>query len=56
MWQYINLNDIIKKSKKRILFEIEHFSVKDFISNSTTNDLMTNQTIFVTQSLFSRFV
>jgi hypothetical protein len=46
MWQYINSNENMKKFKKRILFEIDHFSVKNFNSQSVTNDLMTNQTIF----------
>ncbi len=45
MWQYINSNENMKKFKKRILFEIDHFSVKNFSSQSITNDLMTNQTI-----------
>jgi hypothetical protein len=46
VWQYINSNDNMKKSKKRILFEIDHFSIKNFSSQSIANDLMTNQTIF----------
>jgi hypothetical protein len=46
VWQYINSNDNIKKFKKKILFEINHFSVKNFNLQSITNDLMTNQTIF----------
>jgi hypothetical protein len=29
VWQYINSNDSIKKFKKKILFEIDHFSVKN---------------------------
>jgi hypothetical protein len=37
----------MKKSKKKILLEIEHFSIKNFSSQSITDDLMTNQTIFV---------
>jgi hypothetical protein len=40
----------MKKFKKRILFEIDHFSVKNFSSQSITNDLMTNQTIFAATS------
>jgi hypothetical protein len=40
----------MKKSKKKILFEIDHFSVKSFNSQSITNDLMTNQTIFAVSS------
>jgi hypothetical protein len=35
----------MKKFKKKILFEIDHFSVKNFSSQSITDDLMTNQTI-----------
>jgi hypothetical protein len=35
----------MKKFKKKILFEIDHFSVKNFNSQLITNDLMTNQTI-----------
>jgi hypothetical protein len=42
----------MKKSKKRILFEINHFSIKDFSSQSITDDLMTNQTIFAATSHF----
>jgi hypothetical protein len=45
MWQYINSNDNMKKSKKRILLEIDHFSVKNLNSQSIADDLMTNQTI-----------
>jgi hypothetical protein len=37
----------MKKFKKKILFEIDHFSVKNSNSQSVTNDLMTNQTISV---------
>jgi hypothetical protein len=40
----------MKKSKKKILFEIDHFSVKNFSSQSIANDLMTNQTIFAASS------
>ncbi len=54
MWQYINSNDNMKKFKKKILFEIDHFSVKNFNSQSVANDLMTNQTIFAAIS-HSRF-
>ncbi len=46
MWQYINSNDNMKKFKKKILLEIDHFSVKNLNSQSITNDLMINQTIF----------
>jgi hypothetical protein len=35
----------MKKSKKKILLEIDHFSIKNFNSQSIANDLMTNQTI-----------
>jgi hypothetical protein len=37
----------MKKFKKEILFEIDHFSVKNSSSQSVTDDLMTDQTIFV---------
>jgi hypothetical protein len=47
VWQYIDSNDNMKKFKKEILFEIDHFSVKNFNSQSITDDLMTNQTMFV---------
>jgi hypothetical protein len=40
----------MKKSKKRIFFEIDHFSIKNFSLQSITDDLMTNQTIFVANS------
>jgi hypothetical protein len=40
----------MKKFKKRILFEIDHFSVKNSSSQSVADDLMTNQTIFVATS------
>jgi c-di-AMP phosphodiesterase-like protein len=50
MWQYINSNNNMKKSRKKILLEIDHFSIKNFSSQSITNDLMTNQTIFVATS------
>jgi hypothetical protein len=36
----------MKKSKKETLFEIDHFLIKNSSSQSITNDLMTNQTIF----------
>jgi hypothetical protein len=45
VWQYINSNENMKKSKKRIFLEIDHFSIKNLNSQSITNDLMTNQTI-----------
>jgi hypothetical protein len=35
----------MKKFKKEILFKIDHFSIKNFNSQSITDDLMTNQTI-----------
>jgi hypothetical protein len=44
----------MKKSRKKILFEIDHFSVKDLNSQSITNDLMINQTISIAIS-YSRF-
>ncbi len=50
VWQYINSNDNMKKFKKRILFEIDHFSIKNFNSQSVTDDLMTNQTISAASS------
>jgi hypothetical protein len=40
----------MKKSKKKILFEIDHFSIKNLSSQSITDDLMTNQTISVATS------
>jgi hypothetical protein len=43
----------MKKFKKKILFEIDHFSVKNSNSQSMTNDLMKNQTISAA-SLHSR--
>ncbi len=45
VWQYINSNDNMKKFKKKILLEIDHFSIKNLNSQSITDDLMTNQTI-----------
>jgi hypothetical protein len=35
----------MKKFKKEILLEIDHFSVKNSNSQSIADDLMTNQTI-----------
>jgi hypothetical protein len=40
----------MKKSRERILLEIDHFSVKDLSSQSVANDLMTNQTISAASS------
>jgi hypothetical protein len=40
----------MKKSRKEILFEIDHFSIKNLSSQSVTNDLMTNQTISAASS------
>jgi hypothetical protein len=40
----------MKKSKKKILLEIDHFSVKNFSSQSIADDLMTNQTISAASS------
>ncbi len=45
----------MKKFKKKILFEIDHFSIKNSNTQSITNDLMTNQTIFAATS-YSRSV
>jgi hypothetical protein len=42
----------MKKSRKEILFEIDHFSVKNSSSQLITNDLMTDQTI---SAAFSHF-
>jgi hypothetical protein len=42
----------MKKSKKKILFEIDHFSIQNFNSQSVADDLMTNQTIFAATSHF----
>jgi hypothetical protein len=44
----------MKKLKKEILFEIDHFSIKNSSSQSIADDLMTNQTIFAAIS-HSRF-
>jgi hypothetical protein len=35
----------MKKFRKKILLEIDHFSVKNSSSQSVADDLMTNQTI-----------
>jgi hypothetical protein len=40
----------MKKFKKEILLEIDHFSVKNFSSQSVADDLMTNQTISAASS------
>jgi hypothetical protein len=40
----------MKKSREEILFEIDHFSVKNFNSQSIADDLMTDQTIFAASS------
>ncbi len=40
----------MKKFKKEILVEIDHFSVKDFNSQSVADDLMTDQTISAASS------
>jgi hypothetical protein len=40
----------MKKFKKRILFEIDHFSIKNFSSQLVADDLITNQTISVVTS------
>jgi hypothetical protein len=40
----------MKKSKKEIFFEIDHFSVKDSSSQSVADDLMTDQTISTASS------
>ncbi len=50
VWQYINANDNMKKSKKKILFEIDHFSVKNSSSQWVVDDLMTDQTISAASS------
>jgi hypothetical protein len=42
----------MKKSKKKILFEIDYFLIKNLNSQSIANDLMTNQTIFAAFSHF----
>jgi hypothetical protein len=44
----------MKKSRKRILLEIDHFSVKNSSSQLVADDLMTDQTISVATS-HSRF-
>jgi hypothetical protein len=40
----------MKKFRKEILLEIDHFSIKNLSSQSITNDLMTNQTISAASS------
>ncbi len=45
VWQYIDLNENMKKFKKKILLEIDHFSVRNHSSQSVADDLMTDQTI-----------
>jgi hypothetical protein len=40
----------MKKFKKKILFEIDHFSIKNSSSQSVADDLMTDQTIFAASS------
>jgi hypothetical protein len=40
----------MKKSKKKILFKIDHFSVKHSSSQSVADNLMTNQTISAASS------
>jgi hypothetical protein len=40
----------MKKFRKEILLEIDHFSVKNSNSQSVADDLMTNQTIFAASS------
>jgi hypothetical protein len=40
----------MKKFKKKIFLEIDHFSIKNFNSQSVADDLMTNQTIFAASS------
>jgi hypothetical protein len=40
----------MKKFRKKILFEIDYFSIKNFNSQLITDDLMTNQTIFAATS------
>jgi hypothetical protein len=42
----------MKKFKKKILFEIDRFSIKNSSLQSITNDLITNQTIFAAFSHF----
>jgi hypothetical protein len=42
----------MKKFKEKILFKIDHFSVKNSSSQSITDDLMTNQTISAASSHF----
>jgi hypothetical protein len=40
----------MKKSREKILLEIDHFSIKNFSSQSIANDLMTDQTISAASS------
>jgi hypothetical protein len=42
----------MKKSREKILFEIDHFSIKNFNSQSIADDLMTDQMIFAATSHF----
>jgi hypothetical protein len=42
----------MKEFKKRIFFEIDHFLIKNFNSQSIADDLMTDQTIFAAISHF----
>jgi hypothetical protein len=45
----------MKKFREKILFEIDHFSIKNSSSQSVADNLMTNQTISAAQSSRSRF-
>jgi hypothetical protein len=40
----------MKESREKILFEIDHFSIKNFSSQSIADDLMTDQTISAASS------
>jgi hypothetical protein len=40
----------MKKFREEILFEIDHFSIKNFSSQSVADDLMTDQTISAASS------
>jgi hypothetical protein len=42
----------MKKSKKEILLEIDHFSIKNSSSQLIADDLMTDQTISAASSHF----
>jgi hypothetical protein len=42
----------MKKSREKILLEIDHFSVKNSNSQSVADDLMTDQTISAASSHF----